>query len=198
MPRKTRRKTGATLSMMIAEYERAHEGKQRRLHGYDRAHLERALGSLQLADISEKRITDYGLDREKGGASTPIINDELRALGWVFDWARETGRIGAIPRIWFMRETQSPIGPSLSTHPILGGFSPFSRGLLAAADVPRRERAKRGKLSREAFTQHLAEYPLEMGLSVPKRVKILAETGISVDRTTVQHRISEVKRKRTQ
>ena len=179
-----------TLSRLFAEYESGYEGP-RRLHGFDRTHLERALGHYRVADITERRVTDYGLDREAAGAGVSVINDELHALAWVFDWARETGRVAGIPRIWFMRQERRPtqLVEHVERPSLLRQFGPS--GLLAqrASALPERE-PKRVTLTDDAWADHLQRHPKDKSLTYGQRARLLkSDQGITVAKTTVMRRL---------
>jgi len=200
--RPARSKSGYTFAALLADYEREHAGKQRRLHGFDRGHLERALGRCRLRNLTEKRITDYGLDREKAGAHVSVINDELMALGWVLDWARDTGRLTVVPRFSYMRVERRPIEHRPLVMPGSGPL--FPRGLLAeamrtsATSRSTERAAKRGTLSAEALAEHLERHPIDRPLSNPKRAALLkSEQGITVHQTTLLRRLKPHRPNRT-
>ena len=187
-----RRRSGETFASLVVAYEReSPRGKW--LHSYDKARLLRAFGSRRLGDLKEKHVTDYGLARSDAGEKADVINDELRTLGDILVWARETGRVATYPKIQYMRIHRPPEPPRRSS---------FAEAMLQRtmrqpdqwAPLARSpQTAERGELSNEAWTEHLRLHPKDgKRLSYMARAKLLkSEQGITISKTTVGRRFRQ-------
>ena len=191
--------SGYTFADLVADYLRE-EPRARWLHDYDKARLLRAFGGRRLTDITDERITEYGLSREDRGASPVVINEELRTLGDLLVWARDVAkRIDKTPRIQRMR-----VAPAVPTHidirpsPMMRYLSPPG-SLLAQAAQPASKPARRPRAERwsdAAITEHLKQHPIDKRnkdgsrFSDQQRADVIErEQGITVDRTTVARRL---------
>lgn len=200
--RPARSQSGYTFAALVADYEREGTG-MRRLHDYDKARLLRAFSHRRLSDLTDERITAYGLSREDRGAHPVVINEELRTLGDLLVWARDVAKkLDRIPRIQRMREAPEPprhidIRPS----PFLRDFFPMRGSLLADASRPPAKLARRPRSERwsdAGVSEHLKQHPIDKRnrdgtrFSDQQRADAIEkEQGIKIDRTTVARRLRQ-------
>jgi hypothetical protein len=72
------------------------------LHPYHVAHLQEFFGRRALASIDTEAATAYAIRRRRAGESDDVVDDELRVLARLLDFAVELGWLQRRPSIWFV------------------------------------------------------------------------------------------------
>jgi hypothetical protein len=153
----SRRRAGRpTFSRLVAAYQQAHPvGNIRRLNPYHQAHLLRFFGARPLTAITTESAADYAMRRQAAGVAAELVNEELRALGYLVRFAAQRGELPQEPTIWVVPTARPPRDDA--GRPSRNWFVEHPTAIAGAS-----RSASRPIKSKDRWSQFWRTYPADM------------------------------------